>query len=175
MNCPYCGKEVTATDGFCEHCDAYLGKKSGTAKAKAGTKVVVKAGESTIACKNCGKIVPENSFYCPYCHKIAKSSDYNAGTASAGGVSVLGIAAFILAFVQPLIGLLLAILSIVAGKNTAKEGQEFGMLGLIISIVLIILNAILFKSFGIGLVSGIGDTLEWLFLKLKLIDMDVYM
>ena len=79
MNCPYCGKEILATDGFCEHCDAYIGaqtrKVNGETPSVSSAPVApkpqtprLKAGE--IRCGNCRQIISKSAILCPHCGKM---------------------------------------------------------------------------------------------------------
>lgn len=79
MNCPYCGKEVLATDGFCEHCDGYIGAQTRKVNGETPSAPVppvppkpqtppLKAGE--IRCGNCKQVIPKSSILCPHCGKM---------------------------------------------------------------------------------------------------------
>ena len=76
MNCPYCDKEVLATDGFCEHCDGYIGAQTRKTNGEQATPPVVSTPKTPplraneIRCGNCKQVIPKSSILCPHCGKM---------------------------------------------------------------------------------------------------------
>ena len=64
ITCPFCGKEVKSRDGFCEHCEGFIGKK----KEPTQNKEIKKQTKICLSCKN---EIDKNAFYCPICKKIS--------------------------------------------------------------------------------------------------------
>ncbi len=101
MFCQYCGKEIKSTDGFCEHCDAYVGKPETTTPTP--TTSATTATPETKMCMACGRNIPKSSFYCPKCGKMANMplsqqtstnttpASYGAGFLMGLGMGLMGI------------------------------------------------------------------------------------
>ncbi len=135
MICPYCKKEMQATDGFCEHCDAYVGNLG---KAKPAEKQVIavkkeeprrtlRPGEQY--CSKCGYPVDRLALSCPHCnsnmrpiaHVSSTDNNYYRRTTNSYALPAL-----ICAFLIPILGLILGII----GKNKAQNecgGEGAGM------------------------------------------------
>ena len=88
-------------------------------------------------CSHCGKEVDDEAYVCPNCGcKIAQSGD--------SSLSPLSIAGFVLAFIIPLIGL---IVSIVARNNAVSEDDKksagFAKAGIVVSAIFIAIYVLL--------------------------------
>ena len=88
-------------------------------------------------CSHCGKEVADDAFVCPNC-------GYKMGGKGESSLSGMSIAGFVLAFLMPVIGL---ILSIVAHNGAKRDGDErsarFSKAGIIISACIIALYVII--------------------------------
>ena len=89
-------------------------------------------------CSHCGTEVADEAYVCPNCGcKIAQSG-------SGASLSPLSIAGFVLAFIIPLIGL---IVSIVARNNARDEDDEksagFAKAGIVVSAIFIAIYVLL--------------------------------
>lgn len=130
MICKYCGKETQTNDGFCEHCEAYVGNPNATpAKPAPALKI----------CKSCFSKIDKNHFYCPVCGKIADtapapqtSSTYSTSNSNESeGSFWLG---FLLGFVLGVIGIIIALC---LNQSETKRGAIKGLVvSLIIGVVL---------------------------------------
>ena len=88
-------------------------------------------------CSHCGKEIADEAFVCPYC-------GCKTGTGKGKSLSPISIVGFVLAFIMPVVGL---IVSIVANSGAKRDGDEksakFARAGIIISVCLIALYVII--------------------------------
>jgi RNA polymerase subunit RPABC4/transcription elongation factor Spt4 len=63
--CPYCGKQTTSSDRFCQNCGGYLGKKQ-EPKEEANDSEIKESVAMRI-CEGCGRAFPRNLERCPIC------------------------------------------------------------------------------------------------------------
>lgn len=122
MICKYCGKEIQATDGFCEHCDAYLGKPNATK---------TKPMPALKRCRSCLSIIEKSCFCCPVCGKIADTAPVPKKSNEDEGSFWLG---FILSCTLGIIGIIIALC---LNQSETKRGAIKGfVVSLIIGVVL---------------------------------------
>lgn len=63
--CPYCGKQTTSSERFCQNCGGYLGKKQ-EPKEEAND-LEIKESVAMRICEGCGRAFPRNLERCPIC------------------------------------------------------------------------------------------------------------
>lgn len=132
MFCKYCGKEVQSTDGFCEHCESYLGSD---APAKT---TIDPTPQPTKTCMACGRQIPKEKFYCPICGQMANMPSKPTSSSSTSTQGSFGVG-FLFGFLFSLLGILIAVL---VGQSETKRGAYAGFLvqaviGIILAICLV--------------------------------------
>ena len=141
MTCPFCGKEVKSEDGFCEHCEGYIGNVQGYQRKVVVKQVEKKAPpkkEETKSCGACRQTIPKSSVYCPKCGRLSSvdSSYYGFNT---NGTAIAG---FILSFLIPILGLIFGIM----GRKRADEchnGYGLSLAAIIISSISVAMSILL--------------------------------
>ena len=142
--CPFCGKEVKNTDGFCEHCDAYLHSSNSSSKStkKQCNNCKSYIPKSSAFCPNCGKnpnmpanskkciscgcYIPKSSYFCPNCGKNPNTPSTSSYSTPSYGTFWGG---FFLTFFLGLLGLIFAFCF---GQEETKRGAKHGFIWLII-------------------------------------------
>ncbi|MBQ1950355.1 MAG: zinc-ribbon domain-containing protein [Clostridia bacterium] len=106
-------------------------------------------------CKNCGKVVDENSLYCNNCGaKLGGTQNKNTfEDKSSFGFAVLG-------FFIPLVGLILFLIYESKKPKRAKSAGKGALVGFITEIVLSIMLVILYVVFAASLFSNISNGTE---------------
>ena len=141
MICPFCGKEVKSEDGFCEHCEGYVGNVQGYQRKEVVKTVEKKAPPKKIETKVCGacrQTIPKSSVFCPKCGRLSSVDSPYYGFSMNG----MAIAGFVLSFLIPILGLIFGII----GKKRVDEchsGHGLSVAAIAISIVSIVLNILL--------------------------------
>lgn len=90
-------------------------------------------------CKNCGKVIDERAFVCPYC---GVQTGNNASAAN-NQTNVLAIVGFVLAFLVPIAGLICSIIGKREAPKYGGNGKGLATAGIVISIVEMALAVIL--------------------------------
>lgn len=75
---------------------------------------------------------------------------YQAAPSKTNGLAITG---FVLAFLLPLIGLILSIIGLVKAKNYGGNGQGLAIAGIVISVILLPISLI----FTLGVISGVQE------------------
>ncbi len=103
-------------------------------------------------CKNCGSEIDDRAVVCPKCGVATGKS----GEDKASGLSI---AALVLAFFIPLVGL---ILGIVAKKDAGEKSAKLAKAAIIVSVVFMVLNVLVYVLYGaviLGMLQGSGVAL----------------
>lgn len=99
-------------------------------------------------CSHCGSQVADEAVICPNC-----GCKVEGGSSSNGSYSGISIVGFVLAFIMPVIGL---IVSIVARNNAKRDGDTksagFAKAGIIISACLIAFAVLIYVIVFIGII-----------------------
>lgn len=83
-------------------------------------------------CKSCGKEIADNSTTCPNCGAPANQQSAYAAPAPAQK-NTMAIAGLVLAFLAPLIGLILSCIGLKKSKELGGEGRKLAIAGIVIS------------------------------------------
>ena len=103
-------------------------------------------------CGNCGNNIKSNDSFCPYCgrqvinnnNEYYQNTTYNSTPALRSGTNGIAIAGFILAFIFPLLGLILSCVGLASSKDYYNHsGRGLSIAGIIISLIPIILVILL--------------------------------
>ena len=125
MVCKWCGKETKATDGFCEHCEGYVGK-TGTEAPKSVNVVSQQKtnNEKRLKiCKSCFSQIEENKIYCPVCGKMADTFSLpTTGIVKKDGSSILGF------FLGLFLGVLGLVIPLYLDQSETKSGAVCGFI-----------------------------------------------
>lgn len=144
MKCPYCEKETAANEKFCAHCGAYIGNLDENGQVKQAAPVQQPAQpqqqQAMKYCRACGALIPQSSFYCPKCNKIADTTPANTANAQSTQNNGMATAGFIVSFFSSLIGIILCIIGLNRAKTMGGKGKGMAIAGIIIGVVGWILN-----------------------------------
>ena len=132
-NCKVCGESIPESAICCPKCGKFAGgikkdpPKNNTNAAKPAPTVNVKT------CKACGRKIAKSAFYCPFCNKMADTAPAPA-VAPTGASNGFAVAAFILSFFVPILGLIFGILGL-RRANEGADGRGFCIAAIIISVI----------------------------------------
>lgn len=100
-------------------------------------------------CKNCGRMIDDNSNYCPQCG--APLDENRARTQrfvnSSERINYLAIIGFALAFLMPIAGLICSVLGRKRATEYGGDGRKLASAGIVLSIVFLVLYALFFFLF----------------------------
>lgn len=116
-------------------------------------------------CKSCGKEIADNATVCPYCGAVANQPSAPAQQSYAPPPApveknTMATVGLILAFVAPLIGLILSIIGLKKSKELGGEGRSLSIAGIVISciemaaIVLFVVVYVVIIVAAVGSVAG---------------------
>lgn len=98
-------------------------------------------------CPKCGKVINDDAFICPHCHNYLKEEpkpNIETNTISKDTDEPyfgIGVCSIFLAFLMPVVGLVLSILTILKAK--VKSNKTMGKVGLFLSIFMLILYIVI--------------------------------
>ena len=106
---------------FCKHCGERFFSEEVNFCARCGTQ----RGQGKTFCANCGNVIREKEETCSYCgqpltNNDEKSMDIGLAIASL----ILGIISLYLSFIQPIVGLIPSIITIILGKKAQRGLQS---------------------------------------------------
>lgn len=106
-------------------------------------------------CKNCGRIVDENSLYCSHCGtRLDNTTSANVSEDNSSfGFAILG-------FFIPIVGLILFLIYEGKKPKRAKSAGKGALIGFITKIVLSIIFTIIYFVFAASVFSNISDDIE---------------
>jgi len=102
-------------------------------------------------CKKCGAEIPDNSVYCPVCGEKAENdeesneddfSSIHIVDSKDEELEAITILAFIFAFILPVVGLILGIVS--HNKDYGSRNNQFDIASIVISIIIIFLAILIY-------------------------------
>ena len=141
MTCPFCGKEVKSEDGFCEHCEGYIGNVQGYQRKEVVKQVEKKAPpkkEETKTCGACRQTIPKSSVFCPKCGRLSSVDSPYYGFSMNG----MAIAGFVLSFFIPILGLIFGRIGL-KKVDECNNGYGLSIAAIAISIVSMVLSMLL--------------------------------
>ncbi len=93
-------------------------------------------------CKNCGQQIDDDAYVCIHCGvKIDKQTKAGKGMEKK---NILGGLALIFAFLSPIVGIILGIVSIIVASNGDKYLRNDGIIAIVISIAVVAVRILFF-------------------------------
>ncbi len=107
-------------------------------------------------CKNCGSEIDDNSVVCPNCGTAMRDT-YVAQPTEKNTLAVVGL---VLAFIMPLVGLIISIMAKKKAEELNGDGKGLATAGLIVSIVYMVIAVIsviiVMALIGAGVAAGVA-------------------
>ena len=135
MNCKFCYHEISSTDRFCPKCGANLQTMQRNTTPIAKESVVTPQEK---ICKSCGNKIPQNAIVCPNCKKWANVTQTTPK--SVPKTNNISIAAFICAFLIPILGLIFGCIGLSRSKDRLDTGRGLSISAIIFSIIMFFIN-----------------------------------
>lgn len=136
MYCKNCGQQIDDNAYVCIHCGV---KTDMSAKQK--------KKDDKMFCVNCGAQINPDAYICPHCGvKTSRDGAHFTGEMEKNieKKNVLGGLALIFAFLIPVVGVILGIVSIVLSSNGDRYLRKDGIAAIVISIVVVAARVLLF-------------------------------
>lgn len=135
--CPYCGKYVTfaayANEMVCPDCNRLIRYEEAR---QSFISEAARAYSSSKICKVCGKPITDAAYICPNCGaKTPRGILEDTSAANTQKGRTYGVIGFILAFIMPLVGLILCSSSL---KYLSYKDRGLSKAGIIISVIVMI-------------------------------------
>lgn len=145
MKCPYCGFENVGSPAFCISCGHELAVAPVAAVSPSG-------GTGSRFCVSCGRAIQFDANVCPYCGHDYRYPSYRMRqpeTISSG----LRVVFYILSFLIPLVGIVLAVVYMTRPDPEPKEVGKICLILAVISIALTVVFAVILYFLVLGFAS----------------------